>query len=222
MRLVLPGMRQRRAAAGVQVVDEQGRHEGPGGGGLKDFEAEPGRARVRRGQHAVLGNRPGPCRRSDVDRYDHAAVPGDGGAPALKPLGQSVVGALLLDEGVADARVSAGRVAGAEQPSAGHRAQRPPAEFRRRRPGAVGTDGVGDRVGRDGEDVGRCREEAEGDIPALGQQAHGQRVDGAGHADVGGAVGVDVIAEHQRAVQVGQPVGDRGNVGGQIEARALR
>jgi len=81
---------------------------------------------------------------------------------------------------------------------------------------------VGDRVGRDGEDVGRCREEAEGDIPALGQQAHGQCVDGAGHADVGGAVGVDVVAEHQRAVQAGQPVGDRGNVDGQIEARALR
>jgi hypothetical protein len=81
---------------------------------------------------------------------------------------------------------------------------------------------VGDRVGRDGEDVGRCREEAEGDIPALGQQAHGQRVDGAGHADVGGAVGVDVVAEHQRAVQAGQPVGDRGNVEGQVEARALR
>jgi hypothetical protein len=81
---------------------------------------------------------------------------------------------------------------------------------------------VGDRVGRDGEYVGGRGEERERDVLAFGQQARGQRVDRTGDADVGRAVGVDIVAEHQRALDVGQPVGDRRDVAGQVEARTLR
>ena len=59
------------------------------------------------------------------------------------------------------------------------------------------------------------------DIAALGLQAHGQCVDGSGQANIGRAVSVDVIAQHQRAVRGSEPVGDGGDIAGQVEASAL-
>ena len=118
--------------------------------------------------------------------------------------------------------IGSGRVGRAEQPPAGQRPQRPAAELRRRGPGRVGAGRLGDRVGRHGEHVGGRGQERERDVAAFGLQAHGQRVDGAGDADVGRAVGVDVVAEHQRPVDAGQPVGDRRDVVGQVEACPLR
>ncbi|HTQ91187.1 MAG TPA: hypothetical protein VMK84_17015 [Streptosporangiaceae bacterium] len=53
-------------------------------------------------------------------------------------------------------------------------------------------------------------------------QADGQPVDGAGDADVGRSVGVHVVAEYQRLVEAGQPVGGGRDVVGQVEARPLR
>jgi hypothetical protein len=78
---------------------------------------------------------------------------------------------------------------------------------------------MSDRLGRHGEHVGRRREEPERDVTAFGQQAYGQRVDGAGDPDVGRAVRVDVVAEHQRPVDADQPVSDGRDVVGQVESR---
>jgi len=211
---------RRAAATGVEVVHEQGRHERLGGGGLEDLDAEPRGTRVGGRQHAVLGDRTGAGRRGDVHRHGGPAVAGDRGPPALYPLGQGVVGSLLGHQAVADAGIGPGRIGRAEQPPAGQRPQRPGTQLRRPGPGRVGAGRVGDRGGRHGEHVGGRREERERDVASLGLQAHGQRVDGARDADVGRAVGVDVVAEHQRAVDVGQPVGRGRDVIGQVEARA--
>ena len=222
MRLVLPGMCLLRAAASMQVMDEQCRHERLGGSGFEDLEAEPGRACVRRRQHPVFGDRPGTSRRGDVHGYGRAAVTGDGGTPALHTLGEGIVGALLGHQAVADAGIGTRRVGGAEQPPAGQSPQRPAAELGRAGPRREGADGLGDRIRRDGEHVGGRREERERDVTAFGLQAQGQRVDGAGDADIGRAVGVDVVAEYQRAIHAGQPVGDGRDVTGQVDARMPR
>jgi hypothetical protein len=218
VRLVLPGVPGRRAAARVQVVDEQGRHERLGGGGLEHLDTEPSGPGVRSRQHPVLGDRPGASGRGDVHRHGRAAVAGDRGAPPLQALGQRVVRPLLGHQAVADARIGAGRVGGAEQPAAGQRLQQAAPELGHRGPARVGAGRLRDRVGRHGEHVGGRGQEPECDIAALGQQAHGQRVDGAGHPDVGRAVGVDVVAQHERTFDAGQPVGHSRDVGGQVEA----
>ena len=57
------------------------------------------------------------------------AVTGDGGAPALHPLGQRVVGTLLRHQAVVDARVRTGQVSAAEQAAAGQRPERQAASF---------------------------------------------------------------------------------------------
>jgi hypothetical protein len=88
-------MRLLRAAASVQVMDDQCRHKRLGGGGLEYLEAEPVRACVRRRQHPVFRDRPGTSRRGDVHRHGHAGVTGNGGTPALHTLGEGIVGALL-------------------------------------------------------------------------------------------------------------------------------
>ena len=187
MRLVLPGLCLLRAAASVQVMDEQCRHERLGGSRFEDLEAEPGRACVRRGQHPVFGDRPGTSRRGDVHGYGRAAVTGDGGTPALHTLGEGIVGALLGHQAVADAGIGTRRIGGAEQPPAGQSPQRPAAELGRAGPGREGADGLGHRIGRDGEHVGGRREERESDVAVPGPQALGQRVDGAGDAEAGKA-----------------------------------
>ena len=211
-----------RRAPGVQVVDEQGRHQHLGRGGLEHLDAEPPGARVRGREHPVLGDRPGAGGRGDVHRHHRAGVAGDRGTPPLQALGQRVVRPLLGHQAVTDARVGPGRVGRVEQPPAGQRPQRPAAELGRRGPGRVGAGRLGDRVGRDGEHVGGRGQERERDVAAFGVQAHGQRVDGAGDPDVGRAVGVHVVAEYQRPVDAGQPVGDGRDVVGQIETRPLR
>jgi hypothetical protein len=216
--LVLPRMSRGRAAADGQVVDKQRRHERPGGGGLEDLHAEPAGSRVRRRQHAVPGHRPGAGGRGDVHRDGRATVPGDRGAPSLQALGQDVVGALLGDQAVADTRIGPGRVGGAEQPPAGQRPQRPAAELGGRGPFRVGASRLGDRLGGHGEHVGGRGQEREREIVPPGRQAHGQRVDRAGDPDVGRAVGVDVVAERQRAAGARQPVGHGGDVAGDVEA----
>ena len=222
MRLVLPGVRLRRAAAGVQVVDEQGRHERLGGGGLEDLDAEPGCAGVRRRQRPVLQHRPGAGRRGHVHRHAGTRIPGDRRAPAVHALGQRVVGSLLRDQAVADTRVGAGRVGRAHQPPAGGRPQRPAAELRGRGPGGVRAGGLGDRIGRDGEHVGRRGQERERDIAPRGRHAHDQRVDGGRQQDVGRAVGVDVVAQHQGTGHGGEPVGHGRDVLGQVQPGPLR
>ncbi len=199
-------------------MDEQRRHQRPGGIGLEDLDAEPAGPGIRRCQHAVPGHRAGAGRRGDVHRHGRAAVGGNRGAPPLQALGQHVVRALLGDQAVADTRISPGRVGGAEQPPAGQRPQRAAAELRDRGPVRVGARRLGDRVGGHGEHVGGRGEERERDVRAPGRQAHGQRVDGAGHPDVGRAVGVDVVAQRQRPLDARQPVGDGGNVAGEVEA----
>ncbi len=89
--------------------------------------------------------------------------------------------------------------------------------------GRVGADGLRDSLGRDGgaRRSGVARR-CEGDVVAVGLQPHGERVNGGGQAHVGRAVGVDVIAQHQRAIQSGEPAGDSGDVGDQVKARAAR
>ena len=222
MRLVLPGVRPHRAAAGVQVVDEQGRHERLGGGGLEDLDAEPGCAGVRRRQRPVLQHRSGAGRRGHVHRHAGTRIPGDRRTPAVHALGQRVVGSLLRDQAVADTRVGAGRVGLAHQPPAGGRPQRPAAELRGRGPGGVRAGGLGDRIGRDGEHVGRRGQERERDIAPRGRHAHGQRVDGGRQQDVGRAVGVDVVAQHQGTGHGGEPVGHGRDVLGQVQPGPLR
>ena len=222
MRLVLPGVRLRRAAAGVQVVDEQGRHERLGGGGLEDLDAEPGCAGVRRRQRPVLQHRPSAGRRGHVHRHARTRIPGDHRAPAVHALGQRVVGSLLWDQAVADTGVGAGRVGRAHQPPAGGRPQRPAAELPGRGPGGVRAGGLGDRIARDGEHVGRRGQERERDIAPRGRHAHDQRVDGGRQQDIGRAVGVDVVAQHQGTRYGGEPVGHGRDVLGQVQPGALR
>ncbi|HEY3651541.1 MAG TPA: hypothetical protein VGL33_26480, partial [Streptosporangiaceae bacterium] len=210
-----------RRRPGMQVVDEQSGHERLGRGGLEYLDTEPPGARVRGRQHPVPGDRPGAGGRGDVHRHGRAPVASDGGAPPLQPLGQRVVRPLLGDQAVTDAGIGPGRIGRAQQPAAGQRLQQPAAEPVRRWPFRVGADRLGDGVGRHGENVSGRGQERERQVAAFGLQAHGQRVDGARHADVGRAIGVDVVAEHQRPVEAGQPVGDRRDVAGQIEACSL-
>lgn len=83
----------------------------------------------------------------------------------------------------------------------------------------VGARGVVDRVGGHGEDVGRGREEGERDVAAAGQQPSRQFVDGDADPHVGGAVGVDVVADHERARLLAEPVGEGRHLGEQVGAR---
>ena len=57
VRLILPGMGVRGAAAGLQVMNEQRCHEDLAGGGFEDLDAEPVRAGVR-GRRRVLRRHP--------------------------------------------------------------------------------------------------------------------------------------------------------------------
>lgn len=90
---------------------------------------------------------------------------------------------------------------------------------------ALGIGGTrrGDGLIGHGEDVGRRGEEGERDVaPAALEELVGEVVDGGADPHVEGPVGVDVVAEHEVAAQVGDPRRDRGQVVEQIETRPLR
>ena len=192
------------------------------GGGFEDLDAEPVRAGVGRGQDLVLHDRPGACRRGDVHRHGRAGFTGQGGAPALQPLGQHIVRSLLPHQAVVDAGVSAGRVGAAEQPAPGQRPQRPAGEFH---PLPTGSRRRG-RTGRPLRPGPRTRRSASRGMPARHRRARpaARMVSASTAADrrtLARAVGVDVVAQHQRAVKGSEPAGDGGDITGQVEAGAL-
>ncbi len=88
----------------------------------------------------------------------------------------------------------------------------------------VAVDGALDRGARHGEDVGRRREEGEGDVvSALGlDHVPGQGVDGHRDADVRLAVGVDVVADRQRALEGCHPPRDGPEVVDEVAAGTRR
>ena len=203
VRLVLPRELLARRA-GCEVVHEQGGHQRVGRARVEHLDAEAVRPRVGRGQRAVLDDRAGAGGRGDLERHRGALGPRRGRPPALEALGEQVVGALLEHDRVVDAGVLAGHVVAAQQPPAGQRAQRPAQQLR----GAP--VGVGLRPRRRPPRPARRRRRSgwrgtTSRVGAGGAHRLGERVDGGAHPHVGGAVGVDVVADDERPGQPADP-----------------
>ncbi len=147
-------------------------------------------------------------------------VGGDGRAPTVHALGEQVVGALLLDDAVGDRELLAGGVLAAQQPAAAADAQRGPDEASERA-FAVVAGRLGHRVRRHHEGIGRRREKAQRQVVAAGGQVRREGVDRRRDADVRGAVGIHVVAEHEPALEPVDPPPDGPEVVQQVGSRAL-
>ena len=71
------------------------------------------------------------------------------------------------------------------------------------------------------EDVGRRGQEGDRGVGSRRRHPGGQHVGGDGDADVGAAVGVEVVADHEPAVETRQPVGRLRHLGEQVDAGVL-
>ena len=131
-----------------------------------------------------------------------AVFPRDGGPPPLQPLGQRVIGALLRHQAVADAGSAPGGYAAAQQPARRTAARSGPPQLRgegpRRRKRRA--DWATASAGTANTSVGVARN-ASATSRARGQQRARSARRPRWHANVGGTVGVDVVAQHQRALR---------------------
>src|SRR5699024_4690014 len=144
---------------------------------------------------------------------------GSGGAPALDPLGQRVVGALLWDQGVVDRRAAALLVVAVEDLLAGECADDllDVGRFARgqRRVGGLPHVGGDDEGVHGGGDVG---ERIGG---AVGQEVDDEGVGRRRQPDVGATVRVEVAAHRERGGGGGPgPRGDVGELREQVDPRA--
>src|SRR5699024_2472136 len=193
----------------VEVVDEQRGEQGGGRLRLEDLDAERPGALVGAGEDLVLGHRVGVGGRGDGDRHGVAVGEGSGGAPALDPLGQRVVGALLWDQGVVDRRAAALLVVAVEDLLAGECADDLLDVGRfasgQRRVGGLPHVGGDDEGVHGGGDVG---ERIGG---AVGQEVDDEGVGRRRQPDVGATVRVEVAAHRERGGGGGP--GPRGDLG---------
>ncbi len=160
-----------------------------------------------------------------MERHLAARGPVDARPPALDALGQGVVGTLLRHQAVGDARVrptfEQGRVLTVEQPAPRGPAQRAADQLGGARASVVGAARRLHRHAGHREHVGRCGQEGDRGVGSRRRHPGGQHVGGDGDADVGAAVGIEVVADHEPAVETRQPVGRLRHLGEQVDAGVL-
>ena len=115
----------------------------------------------------------------------------------------------------------AGRVLAVQQPAPRGPAQRAADQLGGARAAVVRAARRLHRGAGHREDVGRRGQEGDRRVGSRRRHPGGQHVGGDGDADVGAAVGVQVVADHEPAVETRQPVGRLRHLGEQVDAGVL-